>query len=98
MTIAIAVVLGLLAVNFVLLYRKALREILGLSAYAQFLLMNPDVYKDQREKFVAYLAGTEARTSTQRAIDAHRSIARIADNMRPQLVLANVAARNALAR
>jgi hypothetical protein len=46
MMIALAVVLGLLAVNFALLYRKPMREILSLIEYSQFLLLNPDSYED----------------------------------------------------
>jgi hypothetical protein len=90
----IAVVLGVLTVNFAALYWKGLRDARGLSEYVQHLLMHPEAYEDHRRKFVAYLGGTKSKTSDARSIDAAKALARIADNMRGQLLLANVASRN----
>jgi hypothetical protein len=97
MTITLVFVLGLVALNFAALYWRALRESLAIGEYAQFLLLNPDSYADQRGKFVEYLGTTAKKTSTERGVDAAKAIARIARNMRPQLFLANAAARNAIA-
>jgi hypothetical protein len=97
MTIALVVLCGLIAVNFAALYWRSLRETLAIGEYAQCLLMNPDSYADQRRKFVEYLGTTADKTSTQRGVDAAKALARIARNMRPQLFLANVASRNAIA-
>jgi hypothetical protein len=97
MTTAIAVLCGLVAINFAFLYWLSLRENLGVGEYAQFLLMNPEAYADQRRKFLEFLGTTTGKTSTQRAIDAGKALARIARSMRSQLVLANATARNAIA-
>lgn len=88
----------MLAVNFAALYWLALREVLALQEYAQFFLLNPDSFEDQRRKFIEYLAGTGAKTTTQCGADAGKAVVRIAKNMRGQLTLANAASRNALVR
>jgi hypothetical protein len=98
MAIALAVVCGLIAVNFAALYRRSLRENLAVGEYAQFLLMNLDSYADQRRKFIEYLGTTGTKSSVERGVDAAKALARIARNMHPQLFLANAASRNAIAR
>jgi hypothetical protein len=98
MATIIAVLLGLLAINFAALYWKGLRESRGLSEYAQHLLLHPESFQDQRAKFLAYLASTKAKTSNGRSVDAAAAMARIAGTMRGQLMLSNVAARNAAAQ
>jgi hypothetical protein len=97
MIIALAVVGGLVAVYFATLYWRSIRESLAIGEYAQFLLMNPSSYADQRRKFIEYLGTTTKKTSTERGVDAANALAGIAINMRPQLFLANAAARNAIA-
>lgn len=97
MTVALAVVCGLIAVNFAALYWRSLRETSAIGEYTQFLLLNPDSYTDQRRKFVEYLGTTANKSPTERGVDAAKALARIATNMRPQLFLANAASRNAIA-
>jgi hypothetical protein len=70
MTIVIAVLCGLVAVNFAALYWLCFRENLAVGEYAQFLLMNTDSYADQRRKFVEYLGTTADKSSTKRGTDA----------------------------
>jgi hypothetical protein len=93
----IAIILGLLAINFAALYWKGLREARGLSEYAQHLLLHPESYEDQRKKFIAYLAGTKDKKSSARSVGAAAALARIADNMRGQLMQSNQVARDAVA-
>lgn len=97
MTIIIAILMGLLAVNFAALYRISLREARALSEYAQHLLLHPESYEDQRRKFVEYLGSTRGKKSTARGVEAAAALARIANNMRGQLLLSNIASRNAVA-
>jgi hypothetical protein len=97
MMIAVTVLLGLLAVTFAALYWRGLGEARSLSEYAQHLLLEPEDYADHRSKFLAYLAGTAAKTSMKRSVDAGALLARIAESMRSQLMLSNAAARNAVA-
>ena len=97
MTIALAVVCGLIAINFAVLYWWSLRENLAVGEYAQFLLMNPDSYADQRRKFLEYLGTTANKNSSERGVDAANALACIARNMRSQLFLANAASRNTIA-
>jgi hypothetical protein len=52
-----------------------------LSEYAQHLLLEPESYADHRGKFLAYLAGTAAKTSNKRSVDAIAVLARIAVNV-----------------
>jgi hypothetical protein len=97
MTIAIAVLCGLVAVNFAALYWLSVRENLAIGEYAQFLLMNPESYADRRRKFLEYLGTTANKKSAKRATDAAKVLARIARNMHPQLLVANVSSRNTIA-
>lgn len=83
MMIAVTVLLGLLAITFAALYWRGLREARSLSEYAQHLLLEPESYADHRAKFLAYLAGTAAKTSVARSVDASALLARIAESMRP---------------
>jgi hypothetical protein len=94
MSIAVIVLLGLLAATFAALYWRGLREARSLSEYAQHLLLEPDSYADHRGKFLAYLASTGAKTSMARSVDASAALARIAESMRSQLMLSNVSGRN----
>jgi hypothetical protein len=93
----IIAVLLLVAANFLALYRYSLRDIIAHSEYAQFLLLNPDVYEDHRKKFLEYLASTPQRTPKEGAIASNRALATIVRNMRGQMILANLASRNQIA-
>src|ERR1700722_5014467 len=97
MLIAVVVLLGLLAVTFAALYWRGLGEARSLSEYAQHLLLEPESYADHRAKFLAYLAGTADKTSIKRSVDTGALLARIAESMRPQLMVSNAAGRNAAA-
>jgi hypothetical protein len=83
MMIAVTVLLGLLAPSFAALYWRGLREARSLSEFAQHLLLEPESYADHRGKFLGYLAGTAAKTSMKRSVDAGAVLARIAESMRP---------------
>jgi hypothetical protein len=93
----LSVVLALVAVNFIALYFHCLRESRALGEYAQFLLMHPDGYEDQRRKYIEYLKATGRKNAAIRSIDAFRATIRIAKNMHGQLILGNSATRNAIA-
>jgi len=97
MLTALAVVLGLLLVNFVLLYPRSVKENMALAEYSQFLLLNPELYTVQRGKFVEYLATTRDKTPMQRSSDAYRVIAHAARDGLDKILFANVASRNAAA-
>jgi hypothetical protein len=97
MMIAVTVILGLLAVNFAALYWRGLKEARSLSEYGQHLLLEPESYADHRGKFLAYLAGTTAKTSIARSVDAGAVLTRIAESMRPAPLLSNSAALNDVA-
>jgi hypothetical protein len=97
MMIAVTAILGLLAVNFAALYWKGLGEARSLSEFAQHLLLEPESCADHRGKFLAYLAGTTAKTSMKRSVDAGAVLARIAEITRSQLMLSNAAGRNDVA-
>jgi hypothetical protein len=90
-----AVVLGLIAVNFFALYRHALRDIVALSEYAQFLLLDPEVYAAQRDNFLVYLRCTGEKTSVARGDDAGKAVLASARNARDKVMLDNAARRNA---
>jgi hypothetical protein len=95
--IAVALSLGLLAVNLLLLYRLGQREARSLSEYAQHLMLSPDAYEDQRAKFLAYLASTTSMSSATRTTDAAAALTRMAVDMRAQVMRSNAAARKAVA-
>lgn len=95
MLIALAVVLGLLAVMFIALYRRAFRERMAITEYVQFLLLSPKSYEDHHQKFLDYLAGTGNMTATERGRDAQRVIERMANSGFDKFLLGNAAARNA---
>src|SRR5579862_8234602 len=97
--LSITLVLAVLvAINRFALYRQAVRDILAIREYAQFLRLDPESYEDQRRKFVEYVAATTDKTSVQRGADAGLAVTRIARNLREQMILANAAARNKLAQ
>jgi hypothetical protein len=96
--IIIAVVLGLVTASVGSLYYASVIEARSLSEYLQHLLLNPESYEDQRGKFLAYLASTDSQTSTARSLGAMAALARVAGTMRPQLMLSNIASRNAAAQ
>jgi hypothetical protein len=97
MLIAAVIVVGLLTINFAALYWRALRESMAIGEYAQFLLLNPDSYADERRKFAEYLGTTGKKTTTERGVDAAKAIVRVAERLRGEVVLANAASRNAIA-
>jgi hypothetical protein len=94
-SLVVAVVLGLFAANFFTLYRHAIRDIVALSEYAQFLLLDPEVYAAQRDNFLVYLAGTREKTSVRRGDDAGKAI--LASARKAEVMLDNAARRNAAA-
>lgn len=96
MLTALTVVLGLLAVCFIALYRRAFRERMAITEYAQFLLLSPTSYEDHHRKFLDYLAGTRHMTAMERGRDAQRVIERMANSGFDKVLLGNVAARNAI--
>ena|SRR5581483_9599795 len=96
MLIALAVVLGLLAVSFIALYRRAIRERTAITEYAQFLLLNMESYQDHRGKFLDYLAGTGQKTPLERGRDAQVVIEKMAVSLFEKVLVGNVAARNAI--
>lgn len=96
MLIALASVLGLLAVGFFALYRRVSRERIAISEYAQFLLLSPKSYEEHRQKFLDYLAGTGQKTAVERAQDARRVIDTKAISLVDKVLLGNIAARNAV--
>jgi hypothetical protein len=96
MLIALAVVLGLLAVIFVALYQRAFRERMAITEYAQFLLLKPEHYADHHRKFLDYLASTGHMTAMERGRDAQRVIERMANSGFDKVLLGNEAARNAI--
>jgi type II secretory pathway pseudopilin PulG len=98
MLIALAVVLGLLAVSayLLVLYRRERGERLALTEYAQFLLLNAESYQDHRRKFVDYLESTGQKTPTERGKDAQRVIETMAASLFGKALLGNIAARNAI--
>jgi hypothetical protein len=96
MLIALAVILGLLVVSFIVLYRRALRECLVITEFAQFLLLHAESYADHRRKFLDYLAGTGQNTPTERGRDAQRVIQTMAASLFDRVLPGNVAARNAI--
>jgi hypothetical protein len=94
MLIALVVVLGLLALFFIALYRRAFRERMAITEYAQFLLLSPTSHEDHRRKFLDYLASTGHMTAMQRGRDAQRVIERMANSGFDKLLLGNAAIRN----
>jgi hypothetical protein len=96
MLIALAVVLGVLVVNFIALYRRALRECIIITEFTQFLLLNAESYADHRRKFLDYLAGTGQNTPTERGRDAQRVIQKMAASLFDTVLPGNIAARNAI--
>lgn len=87
--------LVLIVINLALLYRRSTRDGLALSEYAQFLLLNPNSYTDQRQKFLDFLSKTAGQTSMQRGVSAMKAIHQMARSGHGPLTLGNVAARNA---
>lgn len=96
MLIALAVVLGLLVVNFIMLYRRALHESVVITEFTQFLLLSAESYADHRRKFLDYLADTGQSTPTERGRDAQRVIQKMAASLFDRVLPGNVAARNAI--
>lgn len=94
--LALAVVLAVLAVYFLVLRRRAIRERIAITEFAQFLLLNPKSYGDHREKFLDYLADTGQRSPAERGRDAQLVVENMARGMFDKVVLGNVAARNAV--
>jgi hypothetical protein len=93
----VAVVFGLLAVNLAALYWLGLREARSLSEYTQHLMLDPKAFEAERAKFLAYLTSTASKSSAIRTTDAAAALARMAGDMRVQLMFSNVAARKAVA-
>ena len=96
MLTALALILGLLVVSFVVLYRRALRECTVITEFTQFLLLNAESYADHRRKFLDYLAGTGQNAPTERGRDAQRVIQRMAASLFDRVLPGNAAARNAI--
>jgi hypothetical protein len=94
---AVAVVLGLIAANIFALYRRALRDIIALSEYAQFLLLDPEVYAAQRNNFLVYLGGTRETTPVTGGDDAGKAVLASARKALDKVMLDNAARRNAAA-
>ncbi|MGA8938858.1 MAG: hypothetical protein WB439_06810 [Acidobacteriaceae bacterium] len=94
MLLALIIVLGLLALMFAALYRRAFRERMAITEYTQFLLLHAESYEDHHRKFLAYLAGTGNMTAMERGRDAQRVVERMANSGFDKVLLGNIAARN----
>jgi hypothetical protein len=98
MMIVIALILGVVALNLFLLYRRGIRERMALTEYVQFLFLHTNVYEDHRVKFSEYLKSTSASSSPKRGDQAAASVTNLAMSGLSQFFLTNAAARDAIAK
>lgn len=65
-----------------------------LAEYVQFLMFHPEVYRDHRAKFLAFLKDQTERHPTRLAMISYNALEKMAGALRGDLLLANVAVRN----
>src|SRR5262245_30761046 len=69
------------------------RKLNSLNEYTQFLLFNPEVYRDHRSKFFDFLRSVENQNSTSKAMMSYQVIEDIATKLNQSILLANTVKR-----
>jgi hypothetical protein len=90
----ILVALAVLACLFELkAYKLALKKQNLLNEYTQFLLFNPEVYKDHRFKFRAFLESIGDKNAVEKAMISFQMIEGMAEQLEKDIVIANAMIR-----
>ena len=73
--------------------RSAYRKLNTLNEYVQFLLFQPEVYNDHREKFLGLVAEKSTASVSDQAMASFEAIENMAIQLEDKILLANVSSR-----
>ena len=73
--------------------RAAYRKLNTLNEYIQFLLFQPKVYNDHREKFLKFVAEKSTASVSDQAMASYEAIENMAIQLEDKILVANVASR-----
>lgn len=73
--------------------RSAYRKLNTLNEYVQFLLFQPKVYNDHREKFLGFVAEKSMTSVSDQAMASYQAIEKMAIQLEDKMLMANVASR-----
>lgn len=77
--------------------RSAYRKLNTLNEYVQFLLFQPLVYEDHRQKLLTFVSQNSSRSVTDQAMASYQAIENIALQLEGEILLANVKCRGSQA-
>jgi len=73
--------------------RSAYRKLNTLNEYVQFLLFQPQVYEDHRQKLLTFASQNSSRSVTDQAMASYQAIENMALQLEGKILLANVKMR-----
>lgn len=73
--------------------RSAYRKLNTLNEYVQFLLFQPEVYEDNRQKFLTFVSQNSSRSIADQAMASYQAIESVALQLEDKILLANVKMR-----
>ena len=74
--------------------RSAYRKLNTLNEYIQFILFQPKVYNDHREKFLGFVAESCTASPPDQAMASYQAIEDMAINLEDKIFVANVVSRS----
>lgn len=89
----VLVVLAVIAIWQLITIRSAYRKLSTLNEYVQFLLFNPQIYEDHREKFLVFVSENSGMSISNQAMASYRAIVDMAAKLEDKILLANVKSR-----
>jgi hypothetical protein len=73
--------------------RSACRKLNTLNEYVQFLLFQPKLYNDHREKFLGFVAEKSMASVSYQAMASYQAIENMAIQLEDKILVSNVASR-----
>ncbi len=94
----LAAVFAVLAAFELYTARSACRKLNTLNEYVQFLLFQPKVYNDHRDKFLSFLSQMDKTDVGAQAMASYQAVENMALALEDKILLANVLSRSEGAR
>ncbi len=91
------VVVGILAVVVlfeIFALKSAYRKLNSLNEYVQFLLFQPEIYKDHREKFLSLVSQNSKADFSNQAMASYQAIENMALGLKDKILLSNMKNRS----
>lgn len=87
------ILFGILAVVYISFQRYSANMRNSMAEYVQFLFFHPEVYRNHRKKFIAFLKDQTETDLTRLAMVSYEALDQIAQTVRGEISQANVLVR-----